>query len=243
MKRKYRKFRSVGTAVSALLVALAAPAAVGAQTTGGATEGPGAGGARAAALASLRARAQAARARGDSAAAVTVYEIADFQCPFCARFAREVGPRIDSAYVQTGKVKWVFVTFPLPGHSLGWAAAEAAMCAGGAGGKFWAYHDELYQHQDAWTTAADPSAVFLGYARQAGVPTDAWQKCVDSDAVAPLILEDVIAAAASQVSGTPTFVVNNQDMVVGLKTFDEWKSILDKALAKAPASHPPSDSR
>ncbi len=179
----------------------------------------------------LKERAQAARAKGDSAAPVLVYEIADFQCPYCGHFTREVFPRIDSAYVRTGKVKWVFVTLPLPAHPFGWASAEAALCAGAVADRFWAYHDRLFADQDTWSAAPDPTPYFLGYAKELGIPADSFRACIQDDAVAAVILEDVIAAAASQVTGTPTFVIDNKDMVVGVKSFDEWKSILDKALS------------
>ncbi|NJD09772.1 MAG: hypothetical protein FIB01_04775 [Gemmatimonadetes bacterium] len=47
-------------------------------------------------------RAGMSRAKGEKGATVTVMEVSDFQCPFCGQFAREVYPRIDSAYVKTG---------------------------------------------------------------------------------------------------------------------------------------------
>ena len=37
-----------------------------------------------------------------------------FQCPYCAQFAQDVFPSIDSAYVRTGLVQWVYVNLPLP---------------------------------------------------------------------------------------------------------------------------------
>lgn len=186
--------------------------------------------AQSAAANGLKERAQASRAKGDSAAPVLVYEIADFQCPYCGHFTREVLPRIDSAYVRTGKVKWVFVTLPLPVHPYAWASAEAALCAGAVAGRFWPYHDRLFADQDTWSGAPDPMPYFMSYAKDLGIPVASFRACIDGDSVAPVILEDVIAAAASQVTGTPTFVIDNKVMVVGVKSFDEWKGILDKAL-------------
>src|SRR5512143_451475 len=75
--------------------------------------------------AALLERAGMSRAKGEKGAPVTVMEISDFQCPFCGQFAREVYPRLDSAYVKTGKVQWVFVNLPLPNHANSWLAAEA----------------------------------------------------------------------------------------------------------------------
>lgn len=181
---------------------------------------------------SLKERAEAARARGKASAPVLVYEIADFQCPYCARFTREVLPKIDSAYINTGKVKWVFVVMPLPAHPYAWAAAEAALCAGGVANRFWGFHDRLFANQDQWGSSSDPTPYFMTYAKQLKIPLSGFQDCIVHDSVASLIIEDVIAAAASHVNGTPTFVIDNQEMVVGVKPFDDWKQLLDKELGK-----------
>ena len=80
--------------------------------------------------AALVRRAGMSRALGAKDAAVTVYEVADFECPFCAQFASQAFPRIDSAYVKPGRVQWVFVNLPLVMHANAFQAAEAALCAG-----------------------------------------------------------------------------------------------------------------
>ena len=171
-----------------------------------------------------------ARARGSEGAAVVVFEIADFQCPYCARFAEEVFPRIDSAYVRTGLVQWVYVNLPLPAHREAWSAAEAALCAGATSGRFWEVHDVLYARQSEWSGARDATRRFAAYARDAGVDADTWESCVREDRVAPLIVQDLLGAAAAQISGTPTFIVNRETKIVGLRTFEEWQEILDAAL-------------
>src|SRR5690349_6195616 len=89
----------------------------------------------------------AGRIRGSASAPVTVYEMSDFQCPYCREFALNTFPAIDSAYVATGRVRWAFVNFPLTSiHHNAAAAAEVALCAAQQGG-FWRVHDLLYQHQ------------------------------------------------------------------------------------------------
>lgn len=200
---------------AALLILFAAPAA--AQTE------PAAG-------SSVLEAAAIARARGSESAQVVVFEIADFQCPFCARFAEEVFPRIDSAYVRTGRVQWVYVNLPLPAHREAWGAAETAICAGATSGRFWEVHDILYARQREWSGAVDAPARFAAYAREAGVTGDDYAACIAEDRVAPLIVQDLLGAAAADISGTPTFIVNRQSKVVGLRTFEEWREILDAAL-------------
>jgi len=170
------------------------------------------------------------RARGAKDATVTVYEVADFECPFCAQFANQAFHRIDSAYVKPGKVQWVFVNLPLVMHPNAFQAAEAALCAGATGDRFWAMHEKLYETQAEWRDAVDPQALFLRYARAAGVPEPAYSACIRAERVWPVIMRDAMYAASAQIDGTPTYIIGNQVAAVGARSFDEWKTILDKAI-------------
>lgn len=178
------------------------------------------------------------RAKGADDAPVTVFEIADFQCPYCARFAAEVFPGIDSAYVRTGRVQWVFVNLPLPGHREAWAASEAALCAGAVSGLFWDMHDRLFKRQREWSGRTDARDRFARYARELGVEGAPYERCVSDDHVAPLLVQDVMGAAATEITGTPTFIVNREQKVVGLKTLEEWRELLDAALSREKAKRP-----
>lgn len=180
--------------------------------------------------ATLQDRAGMGRAKGDQAAKVVVLEIADFQCPYCARFALDVHTKIDSAYIRTGKVQWVFVNFPLPNHANAWLASEAAMCAGGAGGRFWPMHDRLFEAQAEWAGAADPAALFRKYAQESGVTLAEYDACVAGDRVAGLLLQDLLFATSLRITGTPAFIINNEQTVLGMKSFTEWQQLLDGAL-------------
>ena len=180
----------------------------------------------------LAERAAMSRLKGNQNAAVVVFEFADFQCPYCARFAREVFPRIDSAYVKTGKVQWIFVNMPLPNHANAWAASETAMCAGAVGEKFWAVHDRLFEMQHEWSGLADPGAQFARYARDAGVPLDSFQACVLADRTAALLIRDVMYSTNARVTGTPAFIINNDPIFVGMKSFEEWRDLLEAAMKR-----------
>ena len=180
----------------------------------------------------LASRASTARTKGAEAAPVFVYEFANFQCTHCAKFAMEVLPRIDSAFVRTGKVRWIFVHLPGPSHANAWSAHEAAACAGAVGDRFWAMHDRLFSRQSEWAEAPEPRKLFAKLAREVGLTPDAFERCVDEDRVASILLQDVIFAASSRVNGTPAFLVNNETTVLGLKSYEEWQDILEKALKK-----------
>jgi len=77
---------------------------------------------------------------------VALVEFADFQCPFCGQYARDVEPMIRKAFVDTGVVRQVFVNLPLPNHPRALPASAAAACAGNQG-KFWEMHDAMFRNQ------------------------------------------------------------------------------------------------
>src|SRR5262249_25423197 len=56
----------------------------------------------------------AQRTKGDSTAPITVFEVSDFQCPFCRQFWADTKSTLDQEYIRTGKVKFVFINFPIP---------------------------------------------------------------------------------------------------------------------------------
>lgn len=74
--------------------------------------------------------------------------------------------------------------------------------------------------------------MFARYARELGVPPDAYAECIREDRVASLILADVIFATSTRVSGTPMFIINNERTIVGLKSFDEWQELLKKEIQR-----------
>jgi protein-disulfide isomerase len=179
-------------------------------------------------------RAVESRAKGSADAPVVVFEVADFQCPHCARFAATVGRELDRQYVRTGRVQWVFVNLPLHTHLLAWVAAEAALCAGATGGNFWRMHDRLFEEQRRWTAMADPGPFFARLAGEVGATMPDYEVCVAADRVAPLILQDFASAVSAGITGTPTFIVMRGDDVVqrlvGVQSMEDWKRVLDEAL-------------
>jgi len=76
-----------------------------------------------------------APSRGPEAAAVTLVEFSDYQCPFCKR-AHDTIEQLVAAYPKD--IRLVFMDYPLPMHNRAAAAAEAARCAGEQG-KYWEY--------------------------------------------------------------------------------------------------------
>lgn len=88
---------------------------------------------------------------GSSDAKITIIEFSDFQCPFCESFFMSTYPELKKNYIDTGKVQFAFRHYPLTSiHPNAQKAHEAAECANEQG-KFWEYHDKLFQTQAVWT--------------------------------------------------------------------------------------------
>ncbi|MBI2970940.1 MAG: thioredoxin domain-containing protein [Candidatus Aenigmarchaeota archaeon] len=159
-------------------------------------------------------------------AAVTVTEYSDFQCPACGAFFRQTEPQFIAAYVETGKVKFVYKHFPLTStHAYAQKAAEAAECAADQG-KFWEYHNKLFENQQALYLAA-----LKGYAASLGLDTDAFNQCLDSGVMASRVKADADEALKRGVKATPTLYVNNVK-VEGAQSFSSMRNIIDTELAK-----------
>lgn len=108
-------------------------------------------------------------------------------------------------------------------HSLARPAHEAARCAG-ANGKYWPYHDRLFEKQPAFRRDD-----LVAYAAELGLNRDAFAQCLDQRRFAADVERDVAEAQALGVNSTPAFLVNGRP-VVGALPVDEFRSIVDDAL-------------
>lgn len=225
-----------------LLLAVTTTATACGQAEGGAGDGAEPGAAAApAGLDSLLAVADRERSKGPEDAAVTIIEISDFQCPYCREFAQNTYPRIDSAYVQQGKARVVYINLPLGMHREAYGAAEAALCAAGQG-RFWPMHDRLFAAQREWSGAEDAAERFAGYARELELDMDAFRDCTENDRVASLILNDAMQASGAGVNGTPTFFLNSrsgQRALSGAVPYEQFAATIDTLLAAPPAEAAP----
>ena len=171
-----------------------------------------------------------ARTRGSPTAPVTVYEMSDFQCPWCGRFARETMPTLDREYIQTGKVKFVFVNFPLPMHPNAAPAAELAMCAARQG-KFWPVHDFLFSHQDRWVDLREPGTYFLAIGDSVGASRDELATCMRQGLTRELVQRDADGSVRSGARSTPTFWVEG-GLLVGAQPIEVFRQVLDSIYAQ-----------
>ncbi len=171
----------------------------------------------------------ASRSKGSPTAPVTVYEMSDFQCPYCKRHAMETYPLLEREYIDTGKVRWVFVNFPLPMHPNAAPAAEVAMCAARQG-KFWPVHDLLFKYQETWAPLKEPGAFMLALGDSVGADRVALTSCVQRKTSRPIVEADAMGAARSGANSTPTFYIEG-GLLVGAYPVETFRQILDSVYA------------
>jgi protein-disulfide isomerase len=174
------------------------------------------------------------RALGSPKARVVVIEYGAPSCPVCARFNEEAIPKLKTAYVDTGKVYYIFRTFPINGAADG--AAEALARCAGSGDTYFHFIDVLFRNQKDWDPEFTPD-VHAGLlkiaALAAGMDQAKADACMADKASAERI--NTVAKDAMErygINGTPTLVINGVVQQAGNTPWPTLKQTLDSFLSK-----------
>jgi len=174
--------------------------------------------------------------KGDPNAPITIVEFSDFQCPFCSRFFQQTLPQIEKDFIDTGKVKLVYRDLPLDNlHPNARTAHIAAECADEQG-KFWDYHDILFEKQTQWQglSSADIKSTFVGYATDLELQSSSFESCMESSEIADEVNKDALDAAKYGATGTPTFFIGNEEdgfiKLVGAQPFSSFVNTINSQL-------------
>jgi len=167
-----------------------------------------------------------ARTKGSPTAPVTVYEMSDFQCPYCKQHTEQTFPVLEKEYVATGKVRWIFINLPLVSlHPNAVAAAEFAMCAAHQG-KFWPAHDLLYRRQMVWAPLKNPAPFFLTLIDSLKLARAAMTTCLEKAETRDEVQGDSEGAVKAGATSTPTFYIEG-GLLTGAAPLEVWRPVLD----------------
>jgi protein-disulfide isomerase len=177
-----------------------------------------------------------APANGHGNAPVTVVEISDYHCPFCRRHVQQVQPQLYSDYVQTGKIRHVFIHYPIEQlHPEAYKSHEAASCAADQG-KFWELHAKLFE-----APARSPEQL-TALAQTVGLDVNAFRRCLESGKHAQAVKESVSRVQQLGVSGTPMFLIGTtprgsdalkvKKTIEGAQPYNAFKTAIDAVLAE-----------
>jgi protein-disulfide isomerase len=147
---------------------------------------------------------------GSESASITIVEFGDYQCEACYHWFHNTRDTLIDNYVETGKVKLVFVDLPFLGRDSP-KAAQASYCAEDQG-KYWEYHTMLYTFQDGLPDSGWADRDRLNsFAFSLDMNMDEFNDCMDSSKYQKRVKANYNESVKHGVQQTPTFIIISQD--------------------------------
>jgi protein-disulfide isomerase len=171
---------------------------------------------------------------GADAAPVVMELYADFQCPACKIFAKDLLPRLVDEFVAGGLLRIdprdiAFLGREPRDESL--ELAVGARCAA-AQDAYWPFHDLVFWNQGR-ENRGDHSAAFIAdMAHAAGLEETAFDACVSAPEARAAIIAQTSAALGSGISSTPTLIVNGQP-IVGVPDYGQLAALIRQLAGQA----------
>ncbi|MCT7974061.1 DsbA family protein [Laspinema olomoucense] len=148
---------------------------------------------------------------------IVIVEFSDFQCPFCAKAHETVNQFMAK---HQAEVTLTYKHLPLTQiHTQALPAAKAAWAAGQQG-KFWEYHDSLFQQQEQLA-----ESLYGTIAQKLNLDLEKFNSDRQSEAAQAAIEEDLILARKLGINGTPFFFMNEEPFS-GAVELSEMETIL-----------------
>lgn len=170
---------------------------------------------------------------GDPNAPITIVEFGDYQCHACYNWFHTHKPAVYENYIATGKANLIFVDLAFLGRDSG-PASQASYCAEDQG-KYWEYHDILYNSQESqidngWANSERLKA----FAFSLGLDMELFESCLDSGKYSKRVQYNVNEAKKHGARATPTFVIvgpeNQQEQFQGGQPYSTFKQIMDNMI-------------
>jgi protein-disulfide isomerase len=170
---------------------------------------------------------------GSSNAPITIVEFGDYQCHQCYNWFHNTKPAIFQNYVDTGKANFVFVDLAFLGKDSP-KAAQASYCAEDQG-KYWEYHDMLYNSQESqidngWANSERLKA----FAFSLGLDMELFDSCLDSGKYAKRVQYNISEAKKHGIRGTPGFFIIGPDgqeqQISGAQPYSVFKQVMDSLI-------------
>lgn len=139
--------------------------------------------------------------KGNQKAPIEIVVFSDFECPHCANVAKTLDKLLEKF---PDKVKIVFKHCPLSYHKTALEAAQAAVAAG-IQGKFWEFHDLLFESQKELS-----SQRIQEIAQALNLNMERFNKDRLSPEVINIVSRDVSQARGLDIKGVPAVYINGE---------------------------------
>jgi protein-disulfide isomerase len=168
-------------------------------------------------------------ALGEVDAPVLMIEWADFQCPFCASFARDTKPELQP-YIDDGTLRIEWRDFPILGDE-SWTAALATRAAGEQDA-FWPMHDEIFSEDRDRNAGELARGPLVDMAADLGLDTERFERDLDDPALREAVEQDLRIGQQLGITGTPAFLINGQ-VVIGGQPAEVFIEAVEQAAASS----------
>jgi protein-disulfide isomerase len=160
---------------------------------------------------------------GEPDSPVTIVELSDFQCPYCARVTPTLA-RVKKEYGPE-RVRIVWKNNPLGSHQNARPAAVAGATVHALGGDFWKFNDLAFTNQDALNPAN-----FQKWAEASGVDPRRFEASFVANQYAAKVDRDMALARTIGARGAPYFRINGKALS-GAQPYEVFKASIDEQLA------------
>ncbi len=133
------------------------------------------------------------------------------------------------SYIDSGKVNIVYKHSAFLGQESVWAA-QAAECAADQG-KFWEYHDLLFDKQNGENVGTFTKENLIAYAKELGLDSTKFDPCLQNDVTLQRVISDTQEGRQAGVTGTPTFFINGKPLV-GAQPAQAFQTQIDALLGQ-----------
>lgn len=167
---------------------------------------------------------------GSANASVTIVEFGDYQCPTCGDWYRTQEASLIQNLVDRGKANFVWRDFDFFGPD-SISASEAAYAAGEQG-KFWQYHDLLFQNQRAPNSGWAGRQNLVKFAEQLGLDMTRFDQALNSGKYDSLINSNHSLGVQAGITETPTFFLIGPGGKVVTIAGGQPESVFEQAIAR-----------
>lgn len=172
-------------------------------------------------------------AMGNPNAPVKIKEFASLSCPHCADFHKNILPEVKKNLIDTGKVYFEFINFPLNASAMN--GAVVALCM--PEDRYNQFITFLFDNQTSWAFNEDHSKFLLQNAKLLGASEEKLNDCLNNGKIKQGIVANMQAAQEKyHIESTPSFVINETETFSGTTSFDDFNKKVSEYLPKEKSS-------
>ena len=169
---------------------------------------------------------------GSPNAPITIVEFGDYQCEMCYHWYHNTRADIIDNYIDTEKANLVFMDLPGLGRD-SFTAAQATYCAEDQG-KYWEYHETLYNFQEAVDNGWASKDRLASFAFNLDMDLDEFNDCMDTTKYTKRIKANFDEGVRNGAQGTPMFLIISPDGTVkkisGAQPYSVFSQVIEPML-------------